>query len=186
MTTLKLSTPGDIPLVAAHVLGFIPSDSLVILGIGGGPHARVDLGPEAVASLSVALPHWSTVLAVVYSDDATDLEAYRVALDLAFPTLQVVNIVHVDPAGRVNGQHSAATVETPHKRIASSRDELTREAADEHDADTALVVALTAYEVGDGAKAWIYLDRARELGLADDTQARELDRKLRTAVDPRA
>lgn len=186
--SIRIASPADIPPVIASVLGFIPEDSLVVLGIGAGaPTARVDLAPGAVASMAPAVPHWSTVLVGVYTDDATLAAATIAEFRSTWPDLTVADAIHVDPLGAVNGEHRPSAVDLPPRRVLASRAAVEAEAAAVEAAPEALDVAWNAYKAGDGARAWCYLDRARAIGVTgeSDLTARYLEHCLATAVNPR-
>lgn len=115
------------------ILGFHPSDSLVVVGLAGegnrrtvGPVARVDLRFEDLAGLGRSLArHSSAVIVVVYSSDpAAVFEVNTAALGL--PVLDVVATgnenkpVHAD---------LAAGAALQGRRTLLSRDELVRSIA---------------------------------------------------------
>ena len=92
-TPLKASTPEDVLAAIPVVLGFEPSDSVVMLTFGGGEtfHARVDLPPptalrEAVAQLlDPATAHGVTrVVFVFYADDTPTVRALTRKLRRSF------------------------------------------------------------------------------------------------------
>lgn len=182
---LTLNGPADIPVAVAAVLGFVPSNSMVVVAMAGGPTARVDLGPQTIDAFSVAVGYWSQVLLAIYSDDQADAVLYGQQFRDAYPDINVIVVTHVDPSGAVDGAHQASTVEVPdHIRIAPGRESLQAEAAEVDDADAALATAYDAFFGGDGARAWIFLDRSRELGLNMSAQDR-LEYYLSQGVNPR-
>lgn len=92
--TIRLSSPADLVALAPNLIGFTPTDSIVILVLGdSGNHievtARIDMPPISLidsqaASLTVhlrrAVPDLSAVALVGYTDQRADLDAYAAAL----------------------------------------------------------------------------------------------------------
>lgn len=92
-TTLPASTPEDLLAAVPVVLGFEPSDSIVMLTFGGAEHfhARVDLPPPDEVDESVgrllepALDHGvARVVFMLYADDGPTVRTVLAALRRAF------------------------------------------------------------------------------------------------------
>lgn len=197
---VTLKQPGDIPAVVEAFLGFKPEDSLVILGVGGGPMARVDITHdtivEAVSAMATAAPHWTAgVVIAVYSDEVSPLDIGSAMLSI-LPDVPVRLTVQVlqTVAGQVVVSDDGSIVQamTPDmpdtlagKRVHSSREALVAEAAQTTSADEAWMVARESYRVGDGAKAWVFLDRFHALSERTEESAM-LARFLTEAVSPRS
>jgi pyocin large subunit-like protein len=196
MAKLTLKTPGDIPAVVEAFLGFTPSDSLVIMSIGGGPSARVDITvdtvADAVGAMAVAAPHWTNgVIVAVYSEtvDAVDVGH---AIAATMPQVSVRATVTVRPDRTVvddtGATHAPTSPDMPDevraRRLADSRAELEAEAAEVEDAPTAWILARESYRAGNGARAWVYLDRYVKLNHGHSLASKILERFLREAIDP--
>lgn len=192
MTSIvSIKSPADFPGVVAGVLGFIPADSLVILGIGGGPTARVDLGlspRDSVEPMESAFQHWTRVVVLTYTDDDTERVSKYAASVLRSHGIDVVATGRVDTSNRV---HSGGNVflaadvpaEFAERRITEARDDYLAEAAKITDADAALALAEEFWSKGNGALAWIFADRYAEIS---GIRATDLEARLTDAVDPRA
>lgn len=193
MTTVTLRTPAEIVKAVPHLIGFEPSDSLVVVSLGGGPHARVDLGDEEglMQSLGHALPHWTGgVLLVVYGSHEEHRRIWNHAAHI-FPSVPIMavlgvrgQVVHRDP----DDEGEALEAELPEaltaKSVAPTRDHLVEEAAQVEEADDAERLAVESYERGDGARAWAYYDRAVVLrGEATEAMC-TLAQALTTAAPP--
>lgn len=175
MTSLTIKTPGDVPAVVEATLGFVPSNSLVIVGVGGGLTARVDLGDEAVTSLAPAAPAWARVMLVVYSTDPGTLLDYEHAFTCTYPAVEVVVAVRVcgDTVHSAFGDFTRTTPDLGMRGarvVRSSREELADHiAATVHTTAEALLLAMESYRAGDGASAWMYLERFTALGGSTDS-----------------
>lgn len=185
---VEIRTVAEVPVAIDAMMGFTPMESLVIVGLGAGPVARVDLSPEAVASLAPAVRHWGRVMIVVYSETPA-AASYGAAFTEAYPTVDVVDVLEVRD-GMVTSQHFGTTEPVApiapgilgDRLIADSRDDVVAEAERVTDPAEALRLAEAYYGAGDGARAWVYCDRARELG-ADPSA---IEHRLTNADDPRS
>lgn len=196
-TTVSLSNPRQIPGIVAGVLGFVPADSLVIVGTGGGPTARIDIGSDPVetfAPFAPAFPHWvdSPVLVVIYSDDPSSrLQSYT-SSRLAAEGVDVAAVVRVTTDGRVHqgGNTYLADEGIPAafaaRRVAQTREALLADAANVTDAQEAYGLAVDQWNAGNGAHAWVFLDRYAEILGHQDSAYRALESRLVNAVDPRS
>lgn len=191
MSTLTIRTPGDIPAVVASTLGFHPEDSLVIIGIGG-PTARVDLGPvdETLDAFAPAVPHWQTIVMVVYTDNHDTLTDLATAWWTRFPDVQIAVAARVhDGMVYTNADDPGTPAKTPDgpRRVVKDRATLESEAAEVDSPDVAWTIAEGAYDAGNGAMAWCFLDRYVALiGGQSDARADALAVKLYAAVPPAA
>jgi hypothetical protein len=199
MSKISLKTPGDIPAVVNHFLGFTPTDSLVILGVAGGPSARVDISAEgldaSVNALRPAAEHWTSGIVVVLYSEEVDLLDVANAMTHHMPNVPIMVMVEVDQTyGRTLVIDSEGNVYVPTtvnmpaevlaKRTVASRDDLVSEAAEINDSDTAWILAREAYRIGDGARAWVYLDRFHALHAPTDDSTMLAD-FLTRVVNPR-
>lgn len=190
MMKATVKTPGDVPMAVAAMLGFMPSESLVVVGLGGhGPTARVDLGPESVESLAPAARHWAfgRVMILVYSDTET-AEAYASEFADHYPLVDIVDVLTIRDGMVTSAIHDKSEPLAPiapgvlgDRLISDSREALIESAERITDADEAVRLAEGYYSQGNGAMAWIYADRARALG--GDPSATE--RALMHADDPK-
>jgi hypothetical protein len=201
MVTLK--SPADIPAVVDAMLGFTPSNSLVVLGLGGGPSARVDIASgetliAAVEALSGAAEHWAKgkgTIVALYSDDV-DMVDLEYAMATLLPDVPVAIMVEVttmygpthviDTDGNLFVATPSQDPEIAARRVVSSRDALVEEAQQTTDANEAWVVAREAYRAGDGARSWVYLDRFHALNGQRTVDSMLLERFLTEAVNPRS
>lgn len=189
---VQIDRPEQVPPTAEAILGFIPTDSLVVLGVGGGPTvARVDLSDDDARTLAPHAPQWRQIVVLVYSDDPDHLRAAirRCLFHLRGP--QIVDAIHVAPSRMLSGPNGSgwaedkAAGEFAANHVAASRDELVAEAAKIGNVEEAMTVAQAAFEVGNGALAWVHLERAVELGAGEDERALILRRNLISGVNPR-
>lgn len=174
MTTLTIRKPEDVDAIVRTALKFSPADSVVVIPIGGGaaPFARVDLDTPTVLreAFSSVLPYWQRtrgVVVAIYSDGSP-------AVDVAC-VLPGVNVL--------------LTVQRPNPGADAFR-EADLVALTQHVDTSAEAVskAWSAYEAGDGALAWRYIDRARQIGLtpSENASVRDLDYLMTEAIDPHA
>lgn len=198
--TASLKSPAQIPAIVAGFLGFEPSDSLVILGLGGGPSARVDVNPDsladAVSALTAAARHWTNGVVVALYSDTVDMLDLEHALMSDMPEVEVKALVTVtnvsgrvvvtDPNGNTYEPDSGDLPDSLRaKRVVKSRDELVAEASATTNAGEAWGVAIEAYRAGDGARAWVYLDRFHAMSAPTD-DSMLLAHFLTEAVDPKS
>ena len=173
--TVSIRTRSDVANVVPRVLGFVPTDSLVILATGGAPTARVDLVDSAALAegLAPALPHWqaSPVVLVVYGTPA-DLGRIHADLGEILPGVTPVDLFAVTDAHTVDLDGTREAIDYAPTGtsldavpVGFDRDSVaTEQAASVTDADTAVTLAVEAYLAGNGALAWIFHDRALDLG----------------------
>lgn len=197
MQTITFKGPQSIPSYVETFLGFTPSDSLVVLGIGGGPSARVDVEEttvwHVVQALHPCLEHWQDrgVMVAVYSDDV-ELAEVRAAFGFILPGVDVHMLVTVDEHDVVTDHegveyHPRRDADLPSKTVRPSREALVADAERIIDPAAALSTAISAYFEGDGAKAWVYLDRFNVLdGGSADSKPLILQRLLTNAVNPKS
>lgn len=194
--TVTIKSPADVAAVACSIMGFTPVESLVILGIGGAPTARVDL-PDDLANLDTvmnamtpAAHHWTKgVLLVVFSDrdvltDVTSAFTRHlpdVPVTVSLRTHEGSTFIHGATWKNSTNAADAAGLTTP----TQTREDLARAAEDVTDADEALTLAWCSYDTGDGARAWVYHDRYIALGgdASRDTAA-DLSNRLTHAIPP--
>lgn len=103
--TLTARDPGDLVAMAPVVLGFVPTDSLVMLSFGTGQmHVRVDLptrGEVAAASAAIVGPalrnRVSRVVFVIYTDDVVLAKRLRRQLceDFGRAGIEVLEVIRV-------------------------------------------------------------------------------------------
>lgn len=196
MDTIEVTVkdPGQVPAIVERILGFVPRESLIVLGIGGGPVARVDLGDvdALMAGLAPARGHWVQVVLVLYSDDPEVVLEYEAAWVREFPGIEVLGVVrvHDDTVYRDGVAHPRTVVNLgplAARAVAPSRDEMAASiTGDVRTTEEALTMALEAYRVGDGAKAWVCLERFEDLGgPPENVIYRGLSALLTNAVDPK-
>lgn len=172
MQTLTIKDPQDAIVAARVMLGFQPENSLVVLPIGGGPAARLDLGPtqEMRAALAMARAHWNAVLVLVYTDSDAEFLRYLAVMPEILPGITLIDVMHApnaDPdAGRTRADIVAEAQAVTHP----------------HEAEE---LALAAWRNGDGATAWAMHDRAAELVGAQSLRMQLLAMALECAVNPR-
>lgn len=169
MERITITDRDDVLAVVARMLGFQPQESLVVITIGGGPTARVDLASPAVLAESLApmLRHIHTgVLVVTYTANPGSTLGLLDQLDLILPGVQVYDAFEAS--------HQAGP----------TREDLVQQADEIDDPDEAEALAWQAYESGDGASAWIYLDRANALRGFESGEAALLAVLLAGAVRP--
>ena len=187
MTAVHIDNVADFPIAVSAIIGFTPVESLVVAGLSGGPTARVDLGPGAIESLAPAVRHWDRVIVLVYSDDPVST-SYADAFADTYPSVNVLDILTVT-GDMVSSRHFGTTEPVASiapgilgdRLIADSRESVVAEADRVTEPAEALRLAEAYYRAGDGARAWVYVDRARELG--GDPSVMEA--ALMNADDPR-
>lgn len=198
--TVTIKSPADVAAVACSIMGFTPVESLVIVGTGGGPTARVDLPDdtadlgEIMAGLAHAACHWTGgVLLVLFTrrdvlDEVT--AAFRhdlpdVPLSVALRTHEGSTFVQgacpLSAMANRTDAAEAAGLDAP----AQTREDMARATEAVTDADEALTLAWCSYDTGNGARAWVYYDRFIALGgdPSRDT-ATDLRNRLTYAVPP--
>lgn len=171
MQTITIKDAADAIDAAARLIGFHPQNSLVVLPIGNGPTARVDLeSPSALAeSLAMARSHWGTVLVLIYTDSREKFTIFEAAVPAILPGITVVDVIHA-----------------PNDSTGRTRADLVTEAQAVVHADEAEERAVAAWRRGDGAAAWVMYDRAVALSGGASLRMQLLRVALECAVDPRA
>lgn len=197
---MTIKTPGDIPPVVDQVMGFHPTQSIVVLDLHGGPCARLDLPTnddgwaQVVESLAPAAVQWSDVLLAVFTerDDALAQVVAMFRERMPWITLAVSIRTHGDTVWTLEGGAYAVTTNAVDnypdvKPVLRSRGEIAFAAQEINDGAEALSLAWSAYNLGNGAEAWVYLDRHVEL-MGEDPEwtspALDLARRLTLAIRP--
>lgn len=191
MSNVILRTPADVPGVVAGLLGFYPTDSLVIVGSNGGPTARVDIVNDHAAivhALAPAFHQWrDPVVVAIYTADEAQVRTLTALLNvLPMPIALICQVV----AGHVRvgeGEWIEPTPVPPEFgpcRIEPDRQSLVDDAETCTDAEEAWIVAEAAWQTGHGARAWCWLDRYVALN-GEDARSRDLAAKMYGAVNPR-
>lgn len=206
MDTITITSPTEFASLCPRILGFVPEDSVVIMGLSGAPTARIDIPTnddeivEFVKAVRPAFRHWTSPTPVlIYTDDV--VLANRVADTLI--ALQGVGSIALLCALRIEGDmvydlgnpldagtqfgtDVATGTWLDDREVKSSRADLVAEAGKINDADEAERQALVAYSRGDGARAWVLIDRANHLrGGEQSVVLRDLSLALENANDPR-
>lgn len=169
MQTFSIRTPEDIDVLVRRACKFAPEDSFVIVPVGvGGAFARVDLDtPDALrgAFSDARGTGWTKVLVAIYTDGPHYFS--QGVVESILPGVEVV-----------------AVITRPNPTESDFREgdlvALTLHVTDVTEAETR---AWQAYWEGDGALAWRYLARARDLGTVS-ADAEGLALLLRTGIDP--
>jgi hypothetical protein len=167
MTTI-IREPEDVRTFTQETLGFMPSESFVVLPIdGNGPVARIDLATiaEMRDSLDAARPMWNQVLVAVFSTGDLYFNAQEI-----LPGVEVALAVVLD-----NAREGEITREDVEFLAVSGYTTV----------EDAEVAAVEAWEAGHGAQANMLLTHAMNLG---DLTARgeALMVLILIAKDPRA
>ncbi|MFS3130661.1 DUF4192 domain-containing protein [Nocardioides sp. Bht2] len=100
MTTIALHNPSETVALVSRMLGFHPTESLVILTLGsGGPCARIDLPHEGRDVLEAVMELWKAfrqypgeVLVIAYTEDADAADVVVQALMVALGTTSPVRV----------------------------------------------------------------------------------------------
>ena len=175
-------TPDELLVALARVIGFYPTDSLVIMGTGGGPTARIDTCPlpEIVAGMTPALGHWGNGVVVVgYGTGQSLIQPVAAWLGQVGVTVKATLHASNEPA---KGTTGVPRVDA--RPVYSSRRELEAKAEALTDVAEVERMALDAYADGAGAKAWVFHDRAVALG-STSPEMQRLKGWLEGAVDPK-
>lgn len=196
-STVSIKSPADIPAVVAALLGFTPTESLVIVAIGGGPTARVDITTDtvtdAVTAMASAESHWTNgVLVAVYSDEVSPLDVEH-AMASIMPSVKVIDTITVTPSGDVVTTAGDVMIAAPStnaniaaKQVAPSRESFVAEAAAITDEAEAWLMARESYLAGNGARSWCFLDRFVVLHKGETAESMHLTVLLEQAVDPKS
>lgn len=195
-STVRLTGPASVPAVVETFLGFTPADSLVIIGTGGGPSARVDIEPNFVwHSIEALIPvrhHWTSGVVVALYSETVDVAEVEAALLRLLPGVPLRLIVTVDAHDVVTdhegNRHKPERPEgLPERTVRPSRESLVADAERVTSLTAAWSTATAAYFDGDGAKAWVYHDRFLALGgNADNPRVVALADLLTRFVDPKS
>lgn len=193
--TLTLRSRDDVLAAIPMVLGLNPAEGdLVIVCVGGGPSVRVDLPGcdfTSLTGLTMALvpvlPKWRAsqgVVLVAYTADRHLFDRLVGSLDTLLPGVRVFdrfrfhNWRHYGPGDTVGTETYCGSFDAD----VGTRADIVAEAATVYDPDEALRHAWAAYRTsGNGARAWVYHDRAVELGAVPDA---DLVHRLTMAIDP--
>lgn len=191
---ITINESSDIPTVVTTILGFIPEDSVTIMAVPG-PVSRVDMARHSgefrslIAGVQPIYPHLvgHPALITVFTEHVhlgwVNVERVAGAIETNVPSASIV--AHVATAKRLYRSPSDLTGVSwlPDSAAAPSREVATARADTVNDAAEALNLALEAYQAGNGALAWSFLERAQALGLNDATTERLHD-ALTLAVPP--
>lgn len=182
METIVLSSPDQVHGYVAQALGFHPVDSVVVLGVNGGPLARVDPDPieELVMALAPVIRHWSRVIVIGYGTGqpiAAELSAVFKGIGLD------VDATFLAPNGRTVGARTDSVMDAG--RVLGSREEMTAEARLVNEPAEAEALAWEAWRAGRGAQAWAFHDRAVELAGPTESMT-ELAAQIVGGADPRS
>lgn len=191
---VSLTGPASIPAVVETFLGFTPADSLVVLGLGGGPSARVDIEPglvwHSIEALVTAAHHWTGGIVVALYSTTVDIAEVDTALAYLLPGVTVQVIVTVDEHDVVTddegNRHRPERPEAlPARTVRPSRESLVADAERVTTPSSAWALARQSFLDGDGAKAWVYLDRFHALA-ASTPKSEALGRFLTDAISPKS
>lgn len=193
---LEISSPAEAIAAIPALIGFTPSPGdLIVLGFGPGvPQCRTDLNVDP-AGLRIALSGaWSAwrkgrIFVAAYSPTPVELD-----LEYLFPGIEVIDAVRVhnqliwSPSEETLlgvCEEPLALPDTP--APLPSRDSLVQAAEMVTDVEAAMEEGISAWQNGNGALAWILLDRARALNVprTDSEQMIRLEVTLRSCVNPR-
>lgn len=199
-TVVTIHSRAEAAALVPSLLGFHPSESIVIIGVGEGmPTARIDFCEVSTSRLRDAiLPaihggHWKDgcILAIFTEGEVNRAEILIMEAPTWLPGISVLDAFRVTngecfgPWEATGQKVPAPLVETG--PIAASRAELVPDAGSLTDVDQIITKAIAAWKSGNGASAWIYLDRLNELieDPKDPPQrALQLIALLQTAVNP--
>lgn len=180
--SLRISGPQDIINIVPRLLGFVPTESLVVVGVGQGvPFARLDLDCDPVAAFAETSHLWdgAPTFLLVYTE-TPERAAYIASLrDLILPGAKVFDVIQVTPDAVVGPTGNAAT---DARRVAPTREALRDlyNGASDEEIET---IAVAAYANGQGALARIGLDIATERGYSSPVLER-LEIALNLATRP--
>lgn len=174
-TTIRVTSRPEAAAAIPFILGFHPKESVIVLGVGSGaPSARVDFNAEPVAlreifAIALTAGHWRAgCLVAVFTDSANNAaDVVLTEVPQWLPEVPVLDAFRVT-AGECFGPWAAsgepvAQLNAPARHIAASRSELVPDAPGLNDAADVLTKAVQSWKAGNGAAAWIYLDRLEEL-----------------------
>lgn len=200
-TTITIHTRAEAAATIPLILGFHPTESIVIVGLGSGaPTARLDLDGAHVHALIDALRpavqagHWHAgcLIAVFTESDIREAEVVLTTASVWLPGIPVLDAFRVT-AGEcfgpweVTGQPVAPVAPSDHP-VAASRADLVPDIDAITDPDDLLTRAVSAWKNGCGAAAWMYLDRLEEaVGGWDNIpdRGRRLAALMRSATNPK-
>lgn len=200
VTTITVRSRSEAAAVAPIMLGFHPTESIIIMGVGpGAPTARLDLiSAEAPGLREALMPaiqagHWRNgcALAIFTEDEVDRADTLLTNIPTWLPNVPIIDAFRVTE-GRCFGPWEASGVsvaEAPQVpgNIAASRQDLVPDVQQLQDPDELLRRAIAAWKSGNGAAAWILLDRLEEIlgsaGLPE--RAQQLVALLQAATNPR-
>lgn len=199
--TITVRTRAEAAAVVPIILGFHPHESIVVIGVAqSSPTARIDLRDTSAARLretcapAIAAGHWSEgcIIAIFTAEDPDYADTLLSMIQAWLPGVSVLDAFRVT-GGECFGAWEAIGDAVPamdwdQGSVAASRDELVPAIETLNDPDGVLARAVEAWKQGNGAAAWIYLDRLTELvggPAALPGQAQKLAALLRSAADPR-
>lgn len=203
MPTRRVSISSRVEAAAAVpvILGFHPSESIVIVGIGSGaPAARLDLprmSREAVLDVlapAIEAGHWSDgcLVAVFTECNVAAGEALLTTTPKWLPGIPVLDAFRVTAGECFGPRETTGTTVTPvvipDHPVAASRADLVPAIADLTSPNEILARAITAWKDGNGAAAWLYLDRLEEVAGWPEPlpeRALRLASLMRAAADPK-
>lgn len=199
-TTIVVHSRAEAAAVIPIMLGFHPTESVIIVGVGTGtPTARLDLISAEVSSLrqtlmpAIQAGHWrqGCVIAIFTEDDLDRADVLLASAPAWLPDVPILDAFRVtegqcfDPWEAVGEPVAEIPQLTGH--IAASREELVPDVQQLQEPDEVLCRAIAAWKSGSGAAAWIHLDRLEELVGGTDLpqRAQRLVALLQTAANPR-
>lgn len=195
-TTIVLNTRDDIVNTVPVLIGYHPTDSLVLLSIGGGAHVRIDLptceqGRYALTrSLRPLVQRWSQtpVIAVVFTDNQQAADGVFRTISDILRGIPVLDMFRVHDG---NAFDPYTPPEDPGTPLTLTVDDLPRSRAElaertrwPNTSEEAEQAAVDAYLKGDGALAHLYLDRGKELTDKPSEKAARLRRYLLDGTPP--
>ncbi|MCW2784992.1 MAG: hypothetical protein JWP74_1509 [Marmoricola sp.] len=198
---VSIHSRGDAAAIVPTLLGFHPIESIVILGIGAdAPTARMDFQHANVGDVRDALMpaigsgHWGRgcVVAIFTQDSVDRAEEFLDDIATWLPGVPVFDAFRVTSgecfgSWEAIGEPVSAPVR-PLGKIAASRAGLVPDVQSLTDINDVLTKAIAAYKSGNGAAAWIYLDRLEDLVDGSGNlpeRARTLASRLLAATNPR-
>lgn len=199
-TRIAISSRVEAAAAVPVILGFHPSESIVIVGIGSGaPTARLDLpGVSREALLEALGPaieagHWSEgcLVAVFTECNVVAAEVLLSSTSKWLPEIRVLDAFRVTTGECIGALEATgetvAPIEVPGRPVAASRADLVAAIDELMDPEDILTRAVTAWKSGNGAAAWLYLDRLEEVAGWPDPlpdRALRLASLMRSAIDP--
>lgn len=195
MRSISIKSAADVAMLVPSLIGFEPDESIVVLGVGGAPIARVDIpGPtvaeyaELASAFSAPVQHWRTagVLIVAYTADPALFDYWIRHGSATLPGVELIDMIRVHDGKWYAPFDTEGTPFVSHAdpEVASSREVLVAEAQQVESADEAERLAITAWHKGDGARAWCFYDRAVVLAGQESDHMCRLALALAKATNP--